>query len=107
MPMMNICRRKKALTITFLCLSLAATLSLILSNKDTRLFNFIRDSKPNSYTHESSMNRMNYQWLLSRSGVSGRVDLGVPAEDHPSDKPLGLPSSRDRERSDGPNGGGQ
>lgn len=59
-------------------LCILALVVIILMNRDTTYYNFVRDSHPNDYTHPAAMNRLNVQWLLTRGGVAGRIDLGKP-----------------------------
>jgi len=90
-------KRLKHLKIAFLLLCLAAISSFFLLNRDTKLFNFIRDSRPNNYSHESSMNTTGYKWIHSRSGVSGRIDLGISADNNQVDNSLGTITSLDHD----------
>lgn len=73
---LNLPRPARRLKITGCLLFILTLLAVTVINHGTRYFNFVRDSLPNAYSHPASMNKLNVQWLLTRGGVCGRIDLG-------------------------------
>lgn len=71
-------RRSLALVAGLACA--LGLMTVVFINRDTGLFNALRDAKPNRYTNSTSLTRNTeeFAWITSRASMSGRLDFAKP-----------------------------